>query len=309
MTLRALAEKFEIPLGEAPNIAHPTTTIAFALDYGYIEPLKVLLTSMIMAGTVLDCPVVIYTNDEKVGADPAIAVLADRINVIDGDRRDILHHLAKNNVKRAARADWNRGTFLKWAVFEEQGTEQLLFLDADMICIRPLEKLLAKRDREPLLCCPQVQMTIRTQNKIPRPTSQIVASIKALLGGKFEDKHAWRINSGMMLIRKPYLNRDFFSKITAYAAERKAHHEQEHLSNFFQEHGGRKMLSIGWNFQELFLYRLNFKDRDSILKKVTVLHYAGNSKPWGRKPDIEDRPSILVWHAYRTASLKLSVKN
>lgn len=306
MSLRELARKRGIDLPETRPVKR-TTTIAFALDAGYLEPFKVMIMSMIKSGTMLDCPISIYSDDDKVFLDPVIKDLVDKPRLIEGDLREKLYALARDNVKRPERSGWNRGTFLKWAVFEEQGTEQLLFLDVDMLCLKPLEPLLDTQAGETFLCCPQFQASIRKDDDRIRRSSEIFSTLEEMLEGRYRGAHKQRVNSGMMLLRGRFISSDFGKEIISFARERMALHEQGHLSDYFRNSAERVMLPVSFNFQEGFLDRLSPDQIEEVVRRISILHFAGRVKPWTHKPSVNDRSSLSIWHHYRAAASAVGI--
>lgn len=284
---------FEVPDSQTRNT---NTTIAFALDAGYLEYFKVMLVSMAHTGTLINCPIALYTDDANVFDDPIVKLTVDKKRLIPKSRQEIIYDLAKNNVQRPERGNWNKGTFLKWSVFEKQETDQLLFLDVDMICLQKLEGLFSIMPDKNLLTSPQFQLYLKKEKKDQAPKI-----LENLSDGKFDKAHAWRINSGLMLIRRNFLSNDFFNEITNFAKSRVDFHEQAHLSSFFKEkkelHG---MISSKYNFQENYLKLLSVEMQVEMAKKIAVLHYAGGEKPWSLTPNLKNRYTSLLWHSYRT---------
>lgn len=302
MTLRALGDAFGIPV-ESVETLTKSTTLAFALDYGYIEQFKVFLFSFLEAKTCSDCPISIYTDDERVLNDPIVNIVADKIIYIDQDLRERLYEMARDNVKRPERGHWNRGTFLKWAVFDEQETEQLLFLDVDMLCTKPIESLLNADYDGSFICAPQFQRNInRQKDGTPVASDIIAAKLRSLIRCDFDEMHKWRINSGMMLLRGRFISRSFRDEIFSFARGRIDLHEQAHLSEYFRESSEIQMISSVYNFQESFLYTVQCEEAHDIAKRVHIMHYSGSLKPWNRAIKISERPTALIWHAYRTAA-------
>lgn len=206
MSIYSLHEKGLINVNESAQSAtvDSNITIAFALDSGYADCLKVMLASMAHNGILCRNPIVIYTDDPKLSEDPIVKIVADKISVLSGKKKELLYMLAKDNVQRPERADWNRGTFLKWSVFEPQETTKLLFLDVDMLVLNSLSGLLTAFTDKPLVTCPQFQQTIKSENTDAQLTN--------LLNGNFDNKHKRRINSGVMLVSEDYLSDTFFCR-------------------------------------------------------------------------------------------------
>jgi lipopolysaccharide biosynthesis glycosyltransferase len=300
MSLRKLTSLFDFEIKDQKPLRN-LVTLAFALNYSYLEPFKVMLTSMVKSSTALDCPISVYSYDERVLCDPVVQLVANKVSLVKGAKKALLYDLAENHVKRKNRDAWNKETFLKWAVFEEHETNQVLFLDVDMLVIRDIEGLLNTQNKCRFLCCPQFG-SIKEKNDVPVPINEQYDVLAKMLDGAYTDRHTWRVNSGMMLLRGDILSRAFFDEIVDFARCGLTLHEQGHLSNYFRHREDIFMLPVTWNFQESFLSELTESQRNSLVSQVNILHYAGKSKPWvvNLKPD--SRPTALLWHAYRTLS-------
>lgn len=304
MSLRELTNLFDFEIKDQKPLRN-LATLAFALNYSYLEPFKVMLTSMVKSSTALDCPISVYSYDERVLCDPVVRLVANKVSLVEGAKKALLYELAENHVKRKNRDAWNKETFLKWAVFEEHETNQVLFLDVDMLVIQDIEGLLNTQNKSSFLCCPQLQFgSIKKKNDMPVPIAEQYDVLAKMLDGVYTDRHTWRVNSGVMLLRGNILSRAFFDEIVDYAHGDLALHEQGHLSNYFRHRGGIFMLPVTFNFQESVLSELTESQRNSLVSRVNILHYAGKYKPWDiMKP--YSRPTALLWHAYRTLSKPL----
>ncbi|WP_394222822.1 glycosyltransferase family 8 protein [Alteromonas gracilis] len=300
MSINSLQEKglLEIKNTERSTVS-PDVTLAFAFDSGYAECFKVMLASMAENGVLCRNPIVVYTDDEQLQDDPVVAAAADRISILSGERKKRLYTLARDNVKRPERANWNRGTFLKWCIFEEQETSKLLFLDVDMLTLNSLDGLLSAFPDKPLVTCPQFQQSIRTENT----DEQLLNMLK----GEFDNKHKSRINSGVMLVNNELLSDSFFDEITKFASERVSIHEQGLLSEYFASNKNMLgMASSRYNYQDSYLRFASDSVYKDILLDISIIHYAGGVKPWlDTSKSVEDLASIKIWHHYKSLATKI----
>ncbi|MCF3642423.1 hypothetical protein LXM94_20850 [Rhizobium sp. TRM95111] len=259
------------------------TTLAFAFDSSYLAPFGAMIRSMVRLETLLDCPVAIYSDDARVFNHPLVKLIADERRLLDGDLLATLQRAARDTVRRPERATWNRGTFLKWAVFEPQPTRQLLFLDVDMLCRAPLEPLIAEAPDAAFVSAPQVQ-TILFEDETggTRPPADVAARLQRLLDGDLWGPHAHRVNSGVMLVRAPLLRTEFRDALLAFAFRGGLQfNEQTHMSAYFGAHPGLlHMVGIKYNFQANYLRHVAEDRRQSLVSQAAILHFAGKSKPW-----------------------------
>lgn len=300
MSINSLQEKglLDVKNAESSTVASDVT-LAFAFDSGYAECFKVMLASMAENGVLCQNRIVVYTDDESLLDDPIISLAADKISVLSGERKELIYRLAKDNVQRPERANWNRGTFLKWCIFEEQETERLLFLDVDMLTLGSLDGLLSSSEKIPMVTCPQFQQSIKTENTDDQ--------LQKMLSGEFDNKHKFRINSGVMLVNSTLLNSDFFEEITTFASERVSIHEQGLLSEYFSKNKNMlKMASSTYNYQDSYLRLASEPVYHEILNQISVIHYAGGIKPWLSTSDsISHLPSIKIWHHYKSLASRI----
>ena len=307
MTLRnALkAGAHERPRRETTAAISKSTALAFAFDAEYLLPFRIMAYSMIRRGTLVDCPVYVYSDDEAVLRDPFVKQIADKIRLIEGRELSELVDVAENHIKRPERAKWNRGTCLKWAVFDEADVDQVLFLDVDMLVLRSLEGFLRLYPDADLVCCPQFQRSMMPAPDNPQARTLALEHLRQMIarGGAITR----RINSGVMLVRKRLLSREFRSRLIDFARGGQDINEQSHLTNFMRATRGKvgpnyELASSSYNFQENYLESVDRVDALSLLQQVRILHYAGQPKPWRPKAIKNGRFSLQLWSQFELAA-------
>jgi lipopolysaccharide biosynthesis glycosyltransferase len=283
------------PAAVAPPVAAPSTALAFAFDAGYRLPFKVMLASMARAGTMLDAPIHVFSLDPSLLDDPFVRAATDRFVLIEGPLLEELSHLAEHSVRRPERADWNRGTFLKWAIFQPADVEQILFLDVDMLCLAPLEPLLMREPGTPLVGCPQFPRSLVSQDDVPLPQAVASDRLERMLAGTIPEKMG-RLNSGVMLVRRPLLDDALRHELIAHARTILCVNEQSHLTAFFRGRpGSMALIESAWNFHESYLKRAEPAAAARILGQVRILHYPGTPKPWMPTDRPVRRASFALW--------------
>ena len=304
MTLRALQTAGVLDINGCASAAPtgPTTALAFALDAAYLIPFKVFLYSMALVGAFADCPIHVYSDDPELFNDPVVAKAADRAVLLPDPLQRKLQRLARTQVKRPERADWNRGTFLKWAVFEQADVDQVLFLDVDMLCLRDPAGLISLPEGVDIAACPQFQPKMLAGTEGPVSRDEAYARLTLFCDGK-SPQFSQRLNSGVMLIGKRLLSENARRQMIKDAKTRVLINEQSHLTAFFNENKYKlEMNSPILNFQESYLRAVSAADARALLRRIAILHYAGEAKPWKADPAVDMRDSQRLWWSHREAA-------
>jgi lipopolysaccharide biosynthesis glycosyltransferase len=306
MTVRRLCEltglEFNPPM-QGPEASVADVSIAFALDEGYLEPFKVALVSLAQSGNFLDAPIIVYSDSEEVAADPIVRDAVDRVVVLSGPKRDVLHDLARNSVQERGRSSWNRGTFLKWAVFESHETRRVVFLDADMAFAKRFDTALLAAATADFCYVPQFRENfVRQSGEEIAPDDVRVERMLAAIREDFPPKMSGRVNSGLLVLDRAVLDDAFFREVTGFARGKRQINEQSHFSEFIAGQPAlAKPLSARFNFQEHYTRRLSWDGTQTLFRQVEVLHYTGHPKPWVSVPrGLGYRPGVALWHWYRS---------
>lgn len=310
MTIRKIIDKGVLPISPiAPSPDH--VSLVFAFDWGYLEQFKVTLASLAFSSNFIDSPIVIYTDDERVLVDNVVKLVSEKVVLLDGPKKQILYNLAKNHVKRPERENWNRGTFLKWMIFEEQPTTTALFLDVDMIFNGKFDANLIDLCDRSFNAAPQFRSFLYENNdKQMLSKKECYKNYIDIINSKYKNKMLENINSGVMFLKNDFLTDEFFNDITSFAVHQgKTVNEQAKFSAYFQQFPEKlRLLPCSFNFQESFLQRVSQDDGRELLKKIHVLHFAGSGKPWTKQPDCQKDSTRLtqgLWHWHRTLAQPL----
>jgi lipopolysaccharide biosynthesis glycosyltransferase len=287
------------PTSVGPSLTAPSTALAFAFDDGYRLPFKVMLASLARAGTLTDLPIFVYSTDRTLLDDPFVRAAADRFFLVTGAFAEQLDRLAVERVRRPERRDWNRGTFLKWAVFQPAGVDQVLFLDADMIALGPIEPLLVRAADAAVVGGPQFPRSLARDDAGPVPSAVLAERLEGLVTGSAP--LPGRLNSGVMVLRRPVLDDGFRRALAEHASKVVCVNEQSHLTSFFAKRPGLlALVEPAWNFHESYLKRLPQSAADRILADVRILHYPGAQKPWLDLDRPARRRSMALWRETAT---------
>ncbi len=310
MTIRALLDKGLLPFEPRASRSHEVS-IMFAFDWAYLHLFKTAIASLAYSSNFLDSPLVVYTDDRRVLEDKLVQLCADKLVLLEGAKKALLHTLAENHVKRPERAEWNKGTFLKWMIFEQQPTDMALFLDVDMIFNEKFDDMLMQVCDRPFNAVPQFKPHLyKRSDDTLLDKSTCFKNFSKALDAHYTGAMLTNINSGLIFLRKEMLSDDFFREITDFAvAQGKSVNEQVKFTEYFKRYPRKlRLLSCSYNFQELFLQRVSNDDARALLKRIHVLHFAGGGKPWTKLPDIAKDSTRLtqgLWHWHRTLAQPL----
>ena len=285
---------------------HPSTALIFVFDSEFTKPFKVLLYSMAKVGTLLNLPIIILTQDPAVAEDPVVKVAADEIRVLGQAEIEQFKVISGRRVPDRYKLDWiAKYTFLKWSIFDDFGFDQLLFIDADIICLSPVEDLLTSELAGDMLGGPRFMESLLQDDRGNRLTDNaIFRNLRRMTKGKFDSSHT-RLNSGVMLLRKRLLTNEFRDELLRFAATRDYVNEQSYLTSFFSENKNYtlSLMPSSYNFGAGALADLPLMMELQIIKDIVFLHFPGPRKPWRMEPNLlSSRFTHLLWHrAYNEA--------
>lgn len=307
MTIEKLHARLDT-LAEFRKAGHsaPSTALVFAFDKGYVMPFKVMIYSMLRNGILCDSPVVIMSDDANIMEDEVVRCVTDEFHLIDGRLKDQLYTLARENIGRPDRHQWNKGTCLKWAVFRDCAYDNALFLDVDMLCLGDLRPLLERAPDADLVASPQFQRTMVAGADGPASPQEVAQRLRGMLDESAKP-YMGRLNSGVMHVRKKLLSDAFRNELLAYASQRTQINEQSHLTHFFKNEKIKKkykirLVSSAYNFHESYLKQIDRIDAQDIAKFIKILHYPGSPKPWDTEIDSNIRMTTLLWWQYRISA-------
>ncbi len=218
-------------------------------------------------GSLLPC--IALSDDLAALDDPILEKLCHRRELIDSDRYASLPIYKKSRSKRHAR------TFRKFEAFADYGFSRNLFIDSDILCLRPA----------PLLFAPCEAPLQAARDTGFRPT-------RGYRGSPEE------INSGVLVIDQPLQGNATVDQLLRLA------HEQPGRSGY--DSGDQGILNK-WIRQETIPLRLLPKNYNLIKKDYSdathcddcsLLHFAGR-KPWLPLTTTSEKqaPLIELWHS------------
>ena len=220
------------------------------------------------------------------------------IDIVTPETAKTLDNISARILPRKGKAEWSRATLLKWEVFREWEYEEILFLDADMLCLGEIMPLFDIFPDSDIVTVPQFRKELQiseTGDKVS--SSELCSRLLAMNNGDFAPNGWNSVNSGVMILRKSALTSAFRRELNDYSMNNRYVNEQRFLNEFFKtgERSVRFVPSI-WNFQCEFIWRMTLSEQLQVLSGVRILHFAGRMKPWRRSVAPEDHLGACLWH-------------
>jgi lipopolysaccharide biosynthesis glycosyltransferase len=259
-----------------------TSALVFVLDRSFLVGLKVLAYSMIQHRTLLDLPVIVLSNDPTLADDPLVKELADRFVHVTPDAVSRFQGISPELVRERLRLDWiPKYTFLKWLIFDDWGVDQLIWIDADVLCTGNVDHLTELRERD-LYAAEVFQPTLHTTEEGEYlSVEERDENILRHLNG--DGPLGASLNSGVMVVNKPLLDREFRDELIAVAEGEPFENEQQVVRAVLERRGTRGWLSPFDNFHYGYAMRLSDAARNHVLQRIRLLHFIGpKGKPWRR---------------------------
>lgn len=280
----------------SPEAASPTDqsskALVFVINTAFIRPLKVLLKSMALQGTLTDCPIILITDEDEVRRDAELSSYADEIYfAADSDTRQF-ERIDDSLQPERKKLGWIPAyTFMKWIIFRDWGVDRLLFIDADIVCMGGLEPLLSV-ETSALAAAPGF-FNVEVEG-------DQAATDRGIREYAFATPRSKRINSGVMVLGREVLSDEFRSELIRYTESGTFHNEQGAIRRYLAEAGMElSLLSPLYNFKSAAIGKLSPQYRHEVLSEIKLLHYAGLKKrPWevSRPRNLAD----AVWHDYES---------
>lgn len=282
MSLRSIAAETAIHVsGEVK----PTngTALVFVLNKPFLIGLKTLAFSMIKQNTMLDLPVLIITDEPEVLADPFVSILADKTVLVSPEQISQFEGISSARIDDRVKLEWIPAyTFLKWLIFEDYGYDRLVWIDVDIVCLKPIDEL--TRLTYKALYAGGVfpsQLYRIGQDRLPLEDRE--RNILAFSDAPSPSDDS--LNSGVMVINKPLLNKAFREELISHARERDFTNEQLVITRVLArpKYAGFGWLPPTYNYSHAYAMLAGASVQIDILAKVKLLHYIGvDGKPWNR---------------------------
>ena len=297
MSLRTLATRVDgSASSHAPSGVAGRAALVFVFNREFLWPFKVLAFSLIKAGSLLDLPVIVISEDRSLEDEPLIEEIADRFVVADDRLLGQFANISGERVVEQLRLDWiAKYTLLKWLVFDDYGYDRHVYMDADVLCLNAPDELATLGDAD-LYLSPRFEPTlIRVPGVAPLPRPEREANVLAFASqDSFEN-----INTGVFVANRAVLGPGFRGELIATAERLKIRTEQSVIQRVLADEPSysRRWLAPQFNFHHGHLGALTVRTQIDLLATIKLLHFIGSeAKPWDGE---RAKPLIsAVWRGF-----------
>jgi hypothetical protein len=281
LSLRALAHRLygrEQPVHRSK--AAEGAALVFVLNRDFVWPFRVLLFSLVKSRSVLDAPIVLISEDETLQSDPLVEAVVDRFVPARGDLLVPFADISPERVPEHQRLGWiAKYALLKWLVFDDYGFERHVFMDADTLCLNPVDALLELNSAD-LHLTPQFDpRLLRGPDGAKLPRAEQEANVLEFV----RRTEFANLNSGVFVANHAVLTPDFRAELIGMARRLQIKTEQSVLQRVLRDspQHTRSWLSPRFNFHHGHLSPLSVRTQIAELDRSYLLHFIGShAKPW-----------------------------
>lgn len=281
------------------------TALIFVLNRKYVRPLKVLLYSLYRQNSLRSCPIEIITDDMAVAEDPFLRAVANGIQYLPPEDREVFGSIKGDKISEKSRTTFApKYTFLKFMVFKNKGYHRHIFIDADMLCLKPLdEDLLAlPYDAKAMIEVPSSIFPIRDESRAKFSRQKAMGYVDAARAPREGLVNA-SINSGFMVLEGRAISDQRFESAIEIASSIAFPAEQPATTEAIRSIPDLSFLAmpLWYNCRRRVLESLGEAFFESVRDEIVLLHYTPG-KPWilgDRTADFLDH----LWLDYEQQSL------
>jgi lipopolysaccharide biosynthesis glycosyltransferase len=288
MTIKALFGE------EQSATSNSRSALVFVLNADFLPGLLALFKSMYQHRTLIDLPVIIITEQAEMLNDPRLKRACDLPRAISSEEIAAFSRISAKLVEDRLKLDWiPKYTYLKWLMFDDYGFDQIIFIDADIVCLNPIDELIDLREAD-LYGSPMFS----TKHLIDVGNDPRVTSENVLRFARDPQPASKRLNTGVLVVNKGLLSSGFRKELIEFTSQGEYSVEQAALRTFLRKSGRAfQMISPLYNFKYSFLGHVMAKDWFSLLSEIKLFHFAGVPvRPWDKPhPEtLEDH----IWAAF-----------
>lgn len=272
---------------DAVAASHPEPcNLLFIFDMAYLNAFKVFLFSLRDFLDEKKPNIVVLTNDLRVADDKFVQSVVKRIVPITADEIARLRNIPVGQ-KGLQIPNLAAFTFMKFFLFKDIGLRSFIYLDVDMISLRPDLDLTELTSNTDFAAAPTLRNhlflaveDVQGGGVITPSPSEVIEKVAAR---RFRGRK--RINSGVCFVGPNMIGESTVGRLISMAETGKRRLEQQVLFDLVRESDKRfKYLPIWWNFTETPARKLGPKQFETFASRIKILHF-NKTKPW--KPGAE----------------------
>ncbi len=282
------------------------TAIIFVMNWKYIRPLKVLLYSLYKQNSLQNIPIIMVTDDKRVLHDPFVRAVCHSIEFMGEEELAPFSSIRGEKIAEKSKVAFApKYTFLKFSIFKERGFKRHIFIDADMLCLNPLDEELLAADYhvKAMKEVASSHFPIRAEDRSKFNEAKSLASVTRAFEPQ-ENAPGTGINSGFVVLEDGAISDDVFDLAISVASSEAFGAEQPATSEVIRRIPDCKFLElpIWYNARRRVFESLGETFFDQHANRIKLLHYTPG-KPWvlgDRTPDYLDK----LWLKWEQDSLE-----
>jgi lipopolysaccharide biosynthesis glycosyltransferase len=273
--------------------------VVFLLNSTYLDAFRTLAHSIRWAIAADTHDIVVLSNDPAALENPLVRSLAHRRILLSRDEIDGLRRIDASKVDPDLRNEvFGKYTFLKFFAFKDFGYSHHIFLDVDMICLKPdfsFEELVLPCD---FAAAPTMGSYFLRRDPDLSPAAaaaEVRRRVRKLFRRRYDVTREF--NSGVFLVRRPLLSDNSVSNLLAIGAARAVRLEQQITHHFIVTRPGLRFrsLPIGYNFVQGAAAAVGEAEFAALRPQIVFLHFNAKVKPW--REDAPDDWLTRLWRA------------
>jgi hypothetical protein len=258
--------------------------VIFLFDSAYLGAFRTFAHSIRHAIAADTHDIVVLSNDPAALEDPLVRRLAHRRILLTPDEIHGMRRIDASRVDPDLRREaFGKYTFLKFFAFRDIGYPHHVFLDVDMLCLKPdfsFTELVLPVD---FAAAPTMGGNFLRRDPA-LPAARAEAEVRSRVGEMFDRGYGVEraFNSGVFLVRRPLLSEDALAGLLAVGEARGARLEQQITHAFVASRPGLRFrsLPIGYNFVQAAAEAVGEAAFAAMRPDVTFLHFNAKVKPW-----------------------------
>lgn len=273
------------------------TAVLHVLNREFLRPLRVLRASLREHGALQNCPTIVVTDDAEVANDPFVRHLAHDIEHISPREASVFSTIRPERIAEGLRTSFApKYTFLKLLMFKQRGYERHVFLDADMLCLTPMDDALLAAPYDVKAVREMGATAFPTARETPRAPFPQTGLAWVREHGKPSPAPVQGINSGFVVLQGKAIDDGLFEQAIELGTQGAFPNEQSLTTEVIRQ--GRLSflrLPLWYNARRRIFASLGEEFFEEVRERVVLLHYTPG-KPW-KMSDEEFRSYDVVWRA------------